>query len=118
MSNHIDTSVGALISQYKNILANLEQIQQTNPDAVINTYMVYEHGEITPLLLTNNKVITESNPDDNPYDNKSTYLGMNLQKKPYEFGSLVFIPVSKEEDYQVTYKEIIPDSQVSETSTN
>lgn len=108
MSDHTDTSVGALIARYKKIVADLERIQQTTPDAVINTYLVYEHGQITPLLLTKNDVITDSDAsaDNSVYNKKSTYLEMDIIQTPYEMGSLVFVPVSKEEDFQLTYKNL------------
>ena len=114
MSNHTDTSVGTLIMQYKKIVADLEQIQETTPDAVINTYLVYEHGQITPLLLTKNYVIKDSKPDELAYNKKSTYLEMDIIRTPYEIGSLVFVPVSKAEDFQLTYDE----HEESESSTS
>lgn len=97
-----DTSIGATIARYKKIIQDLLQIQQTDPNAHVNTYMVYDHGQITPLLLYKNDVVTSTDASDS-YSNKNTYLDNDIVQTPYELGSLIFVPVKKEEDYQISY---------------
>ncbi|TXG85641.1 MAG: hypothetical protein E6R13_01935 [Spirochaetes bacterium] len=87
-----DRPIASIIAQYKQIIADLELHQSTNPNARIKMFIAYESGEIIPMLLENNNIVTTNDSDDDYY-NKSTYLNDEIDEIPYDTGSLIFVPV-------------------------
>jgi hypothetical protein len=103
-----DLPIASVIVRYKQIIADLELHQSTNPNARVKIYIAYESGEIKPILLQDNQVVTTEDSEDDYYK-RSTYLNDEINQIPYDTGSLIFVP---DDNFQNTHQNNDQDNKI------